>query len=48
MSEVLFYGGIAIMVCSAVGGIVAGVLLRVSGKRLRGIQDKEFGKKRHG
>ena len=47
VSELLFYGGIGIMILAAAGGITAAVLLMVSGKNLKKQLDQEFGKKRH-
>lgn len=47
IGELLLYGGIGIMTLSALGGIAAAVLLRISGKRLRLRLEAEYGKKRH-
>ncbi len=44
--ELLFYGGIAAMTVAAIGGAVALVALRLSGKRLNARLEKEYGKKR--
>lgn len=46
-SELLFYGGIAVMAAAAVAAVVAAVILRASGKRLRARLEEEFGPKRH-
>ena len=43
----LFYGGIAGMALAALGGVIAAVILRLSGKRLNSQLEKEYGKKRH-
>lgn len=48
INEMLFYGGIVVMAVAAVGAVVAGVILGLSGKRLKAKQEEEFGKKRHG
>lgn len=42
----LFNGGLALMGCSAVGAVVAFVVLTVSGKRLKGQLEKEYGLQR--
>lgn len=47
MSEILFYGGIAVMALAAVCGIVSLIVFSVSGKRLKEILDREYGKRRH-
>ena len=46
-SERLLYGGIGLMAASVLGGLIAAVVLRISGKRLRARLEKEFGKRRH-
>lgn len=46
-SELLFYGGIALMAGSVIIGAVVLVILRVSGKRLRMRLEAEYGEKRH-
>jgi len=43
--ETLFRLGVAIMAAAAVGGIVAAVVLRLSGKHLKEQLNAEFGKK---
>ena len=43
MNELLFYGGAAVMALSAVGGIIAAAALFLSGRRLRGKLEEEFG-----
>ena len=43
----LFYGGIIGMALAAVGAVTAAVILRLSGKRLKGQLEEEFGKKKH-
>lgn len=44
--ELLFYGGIILMSASAIGALVAAVLLTSSKRRLHLRLDQEFGKKR--
>ncbi len=46
-SELLFYGGIAVMLLAAAAGILAAVVLKVYGRRLRQRLEEEFGKRRH-
>ena len=46
-SELLFYGGIALMAAAVVIGTVTFVFLHISGKRLKTRLDAEYGKKRH-
>lgn len=46
-SELLFYGGIALMTVTAAVGAVAAIFLRISGKRLKTRLEAEYGKKRH-
>ena len=46
-SELLLYAGVAVMIGTAVCGIVSAAALRLSGKRLRTRLEEEFGKRRH-
>lgn len=46
VSQLLFYGGMAVMALSALGGIAASVIFAVSGRRLRRNLEEEYGKKR--
>lgn len=46
-SELLFYGGIAVMLLAVMAGVLAAVAFTVSGRRLRRKLEEEFGKKRH-
>jgi len=46
-SDLLFYGGIALMVAAVLAAVVAFVVLSISGKRLKARLEAEFGKKRH-
>lgn len=46
-SELLFYGGIAVMAAALLAAVVAAVILRISGKRLQARLEEEFGPKRH-
>ena len=46
-SELLFYGGIALMALSMAAAAVTAVVLRMSGKRLRARLEQDYGKKRH-
>ena len=46
-SELLFYGGIALMALAAAAAVVAAVVLRLSGSRLGARLEQEYGKKRH-
>lgn len=46
-SELLFYGGIALMTAAVAFGIAVFLLLRISGKRLKTRLEAEYGKKRH-
>lgn len=43
MSQVLYYAGIALMGCAAVGAAVALVIFRVTGKRLDRQMEDEYG-----
>lgn len=45
--EFLYYGGIAVMVVSAVAGCIALAVLRISGKRIEQQLKKEYGEKRN-
>lgn len=47
-NELLFYGGIAVMVLSAVGGAGAIAVFAVSGRRLRKRLEEEFGRRQDG
>ncbi len=46
-SEMLLYGGILIMVATALAGLAAIVIFRHCGKRLNARLEQEFGKQRH-
>ena len=46
-TELLFYGGIALMALSAVAAAVAALVLHLSGKWLTARLEQEYGKKRH-
>lgn len=46
-SELLFYGGIAVMLLAVVAAVLASVLFAVSGRHLQRKLEEEFGKKRH-
>ncbi len=46
-SDLLFYGGIALMGAAVLAAVVACVVLSISGKRLKARLEAEFGKKRH-
>lgn len=46
-SELLFYGGIAVMAAAVVLGAGSAVVLHITGKRLRNRLESEYGKKRH-
>lgn len=43
-SQLLFYGGIAVMTLAALGGLAAALSLAVSGCRLRQKLEDEYGK----
>ena len=45
-SELLFYGGVAVMALAALGGVTATIVFTLSGRRLRRKLEQEFGKKR--
>lgn len=42
----LFNGGLTLMGCAVVGAVAASVVLTVSGKRLKGHLEKEYGPQR--
>lgn len=44
--EVLFYGGLVIMGGAVLGGIIAAILITLTGKKLKGELDAEFGENR--
>lgn len=46
LSSLFLYGGIALMAAAVIGGIIAGVALRMSGRKLEAKLEKEFGKRR--
>ena len=46
--EALFHVGICVMCVSAGLAVLFTILFSVSGRRLRKVLDKEYGKKRHG
>lgn len=46
-SELLFYGGIALMIAAAVLCVFAVVIFTISGRRLRKKLEQEYGKRRH-
>lgn len=46
ISELLFYGGIAALIFAVIGGIAAGIILRLARKRLNLKLEAEYGKKR--
>ena len=46
-SEMLFYGGIAVMAAAVVVAIIATIVLRIFGKQLQVQLEAEFGKKQH-
>ena len=46
-SQLLLWGGAAAMAASVLIGLMAVVILRISGKRLRKRLEEEFGKRRH-
>ena len=46
-SELLFYGGIALMAAAVAAGVVAFTILHISGKKLNVRLEAEYGKKRH-
>ena len=46
-SELLFYGGISVMLLAVAAAILAAVLFAISGRRLRRKLEEEFGRKRH-
>lgn len=43
-SELLFYGGLAVMAAAAVLSVLGTVLFRVSGRKLREKLEQEYGK----
>lgn len=43
-SELLLYGGIAIMAAAAIAAAAAGVLFMIKGKKLRQKLEQEYGK----
>lgn len=45
--EQLFYAGIVLMAVAIAAGIVAVILLRITGKHIKQQLDDEFGKKSH-
>ena len=45
-SQLLLWGGAAVMAASVLAGLAA-VILRLTGKRLRRRLEEEFGKRRH-
>lgn len=45
--EVLFYGGISVLILAAVLTVVALVVLNLVRRRLKARLEQEFGKKRH-
>ena len=46
-SQLLLWGGAAVRAASALAGLAAAVILRLTGKRLRRRLEEEFGKRRH-
>ena len=46
-SQLLLWGGAAVMGASVLAGRAAAVILRLTGKRLRRRLEEEFGKRRH-
>ena len=46
-SELLLYGGIALMLAAAVSAVAAVILVGLAKKRLRKRLEQEFGKRRH-
>ncbi len=45
--QLLYYGGIVLMICAALGAVGSLIAFRISGKRLREQLEKEFGARRH-
>lgn len=43
-SEILFYGGIALMGLAAVGAVASAVIFKATGKKLKDILEQEYGK----
>lgn len=46
-SQLLLWGGAAVMAASVLAGLASAVILRLTGKRLRRRLEEEFGKRRH-
>ena len=46
-SQLLLWGGAAVMAASVLAGLAAAVILRLTGKRLRRRLQHEFGTRRH-
>ncbi len=46
-NELLFYGGIALMCVSALAAIIAILIFRMSGKRIKSRLETEYGKPKH-
>lgn len=46
-SQMLFYGGIAVMIAAAVLGVAALAAFAIAKRRLRDRLEQEFGKRRH-
>lgn len=45
--EILFWGGIVIMAGSILAAIISMVVFRITGRRLKGQLEKEYGKLNH-
>lgn len=46
-SDLLFYGGIALMGIAVAAAVAACIIFSISGKRLKAQLEKEFGNRRH-
>ncbi|MCI9143769.1 MAG: hypothetical protein HFH87_14345 [Lachnospiraceae bacterium] len=43
-SEIMFYGGIAVMCLTAVAAVCCVILFKITGKKIRKILEQEYGK----
>lgn len=46
-TQVLFYGGLALLAAGAVGSVAAVILFHISGRKLQKKLNSEYGNKRH-
>lgn len=43
VSECLFYGGIAVMVVTAVAAVICAVTFKITGKKIKHVMEQEYG-----